>query len=92
MLRSSRTWVVGFAIFGLVLGASCKGPAEKGMEEREAAKAGATASALEEATIADLQEMMTSGKATSISRSLSLRKCGGSSSRVRISSEVSASW
>ncbi len=65
MLRSSSSWVIGFAIGVLVLGASCQGPAERGAEEGEAARAGAAAFALEEATIAGLQEMMTSGKATS---------------------------
>ncbi len=65
MLRSSSSWVIGFAIGVLVLGASCQGPAERGAEEGEPARAGAAAFALEEATIAGLQEMMTSGKATS---------------------------
>ena len=50
MLRSFRPWVIGPAIGCLVLGISCKGP---------------TGFPLEEATIAGLQEMMTSGKATS---------------------------
>jgi amidase len=47
------------------MGTSCKGPAEKRGGEGEATKTEATTFALEEATIADLQEMMTSGKATS---------------------------
>ena len=54
------------AICGLVLGRRCKGPADReaGREASEAKPADA-AFPLEEATIAGLQEMMTSGQATS---------------------------
>jgi amidase len=59
----SPRWIVGFGICALVLGVSCKG--------REAREADGGPSAkpapfiLEEATIAGLQDMMASGKATS---------------------------
>ena len=65
MRRSSRPWIIGLAFCAFVLGASCKGKADREAEGGPAAKPAAAAFPLEEATIAGLQEMMTSGKATS---------------------------
>lgn len=65
MLRSSRPWVIGPAICCLVLGISCKGPTSRTAEKVAASKTAPAGFPLEEATIAGLQEMMTSGKATS---------------------------
>jgi amidase len=65
MFRSSRLWIIIFAVSALILGASCKGKTDSGAEGRPAGKPAAAAFPLEEATIAGLQEMMTAGKATS---------------------------
>jgi amidase len=65
MIRSPRPWIILFAISALILGASCKGKADRAAGGEPAATPAAAAFPLEEATIAGLQEMMTSGKATS---------------------------
>jgi len=65
MPRSSRPWVIGLALCGLVLGLSCKSPVKRDAEKAAAAKTAPAAFALEEMTIAGLQEMMSSRKATS---------------------------
>ena len=65
MLRSSRLWIIILTISALVLGASCKGKADREAAGEPAGKPAAAAFPLEEATIAGLQEMMTAGKATS---------------------------
>ena len=65
MLRSSRLWIIILTISALVLGASCKGKADREAEGEPAGTPAAAAFPLEEATIAGLQEMMTAGKATS---------------------------
>ena len=64
MLPSCKRTVIGLAICGLVLGASCKAPAGRD-EESIAAKTAPAPFPLEEATIAGLQEMMAAGKETS---------------------------
>jgi amidase len=65
MRRSSRPWIIGLAFCVFVLGVSCKGKAGREAEGGPAADPAAAAFPLEEVTIAGLQEMMTSGKATS---------------------------
>jgi len=67
MFRTCKQALIGLAVCGFALAVSCKGPAGRGSEGTEA---GATAKIeaafkLEEATVAELQEMMTSGKETS---------------------------
>ncbi len=64
MLPSYKRTVIGLAICGLVLGASCKAPANRD-EESAAAKTAPSPFPLEEATITGLQEMMAAGKETS---------------------------
>jgi len=59
MFRTCQRALTGLAVCGLVLGVSCQGPANRGTESAKAAFS------LEEATIAGLQEMMTSGQETS---------------------------
>ena len=67
MPRTCGRALIGLAICGLMLAVACKGPAGRGPDsEAPEAKAGTGAAfKLEEATIAGLQEMMTSGKETS---------------------------
>jgi len=64
MLPTCKRMVIVLAVCGLALGVSCQGPAG-GPQEGAAAKAVPAAFPLEEATIAGLQEMMTTGKETS---------------------------
>ena len=59
MFHTCQRALIGLAVCGLVLGVSCQGPANRGTESAKAAFS------LEEATIAGLQEMMTSGQETS---------------------------
>jgi amidase len=65
MLRSSKSWVVGIAIIALILVGSCKGKTGREAEGGPAGKPAEAVFPVEEATIASLQDMMTSGKATS---------------------------
>jgi amidase len=64
MASSGKRMAVALAVCGLVLGVACRGPAGGEKESAETA-AGPAPFALEEATIAGLQEMMTTGKETS---------------------------
>jgi len=64
MLRLGKRTVITLTVCGLALGVSCQGPAG-GPKEGATAKAVPAAFPLEEATIAGLQEMMTTGKETS---------------------------
>lgn len=68
MYRCGKSTLIGLAVCGLVLAVSCQGPADRKPENAGlAAKAGTAAAVfrLEEATIAGLQEMMTTGRETS---------------------------
>jgi amidase len=60
MFNSRRTWIIYMASFALIMGAACVPGGDKAPE-----KAAPVPFPLEEATIAGLQQMMTSGTATS---------------------------
>ncbi|MCJ7485679.1 MAG: amidase, partial [Candidatus Aminicenantes bacterium] len=60
MFKSHRTWIILIASSILIMGAACVPGDDKTPE-----KSAPSAFPLEEATIAGLQEMMTSGTATS---------------------------
>jgi amidase len=76
-IRSPRLWIISIASLALILFSACgpsgekgtaggaQGAADRGAGRAAPPKTGPAAFALEEATVAGLQEMMTSGKATS---------------------------
>ncbi|RPJ01849.1 MAG: amidase, partial [Candidatus Aminicenantes bacterium] len=67
MPRTCEKALIGLAVCSLILAISCKGPAGRGPESEAPEEKAGTGAAfkLEEATIAGLQEMMTSGKESS---------------------------
>lgn len=65
MLRSFHSRIVIFAMSALILGSSCKGKSDRATGGAPAGRTAPAAFPLEEATIAGLQDMMASGKATS---------------------------
>lgn len=65
MIQSRRTWMICAAALALILGAACTPSRDRTAEKAAPEKSAPAAFPLEEATIAGLQEMMTSGTATS---------------------------
>jgi len=65
MSRSQRAWLICGVSLALVVAAACTSPGDRSAEKAAPKGTAAAAFPLEEATIAGLQEMMTSGAATS---------------------------